>query len=65
MSGSRTKIAQKVPILGERDNAHAELNAPFGRQACVAFDHTGLHLDRAAQRIDHAAELDDDAVPVR
>ena len=44
-------------------DADAELDAAFGRQACVALDHAGLHLDGAANRIDHAAKLDDDAVP--
>ena len=40
-------------------NADAKLDASLGRQASVAFDHAGLHLDRAAHRVDHAAELDD------
>ena len=43
-------------------NADAKVNALFGRQTHVALDHAGLHLDRAAHRIDHAAELDDRAV---
>ena len=33
-----------------------------GRHARVALDHAVLHLDRAAHRVDHAAELDEAAV---
>jgi hypothetical protein len=43
-------------------NADAKLDALLGRQAGVALDHFLLHLDRAAHRVDHAAELDDRAV---
>ena len=43
-------------------NADAKLDATFGRQAGVALDHAGLHLERAAHCVDHAAELDDRAV---
>jgi hypothetical protein len=43
-------------------NADAELDAFLGRQAEVALDEARLHLDRAAHRIDYAAELDDRAV---
>ncbi len=43
-------------------NADAKLDAPVRRQARVALDHAVLHLDRAAHRVDHAAELDDAAV---
>ncbi len=43
-------------------DAHPDLDAAFGRQACVTLDHAGLHLDRAAHRIHHAAELDEVAV---
>ena len=43
-------------------NADAKLDATFGRQAGVALDHAGLHLDGAAHGVDHAAELDDRAV---
>jgi hypothetical protein len=49
-------------------DADTELDAPFGRQACVPLNHAALDLDSAAHRIDHAAKLDDDAVmpsPVR
>ena len=43
-------------------NADAELDAALGRHARVAFDEAVLHLDRAAHRVDHAAELDEAAV---
>ena len=43
-------------------NADAENDAPVLRQAGVALDHAALHLDRAANGVDHAAELDDDPV---
>ena len=34
----------------------------LGRHAGVALDQAVLHFDRAAHSVDHAAELDDDAV---
>ena len=40
----------------------AKLDAPFGRYSGVALDEAGLHLDPAAHRVDHAAELDNTAV---
>ena len=40
----------------------AELDALVGRDAGIALDHAILHLDGAARRVDHAAELDDDPV---
>ena len=43
-------------------NADAKLDAALGRQAGVALDHAGLHFDRAAHGVDHAAELDEAAV---
>ena len=43
-------------------NADAELDAALWRHAGVALDHAVLHFDRAAHRVDHAAELDDAAV---
>ena len=43
-------------------NPDAELDAAFGRQAGVALDHAGLHLDRAAHRVDDAAKVDENAV---
>ena len=35
----------------------------LSRHACVAFDHRVLHFDCATHRIDHAAKLDQRAVP--
>ena len=43
-------------------DADTELDAALRRQARVALDHAVLHLDRAAHGVDHAAELDEDAV---
>jgi hypothetical protein len=36
-----------------------------GQQSGIALDHAVLHLDGAARRIDDAAELDENASPVR
>ncbi len=44
-------------------NADAILDALFRRKAGVALDHAALYLDGAAHGVDHAAELDDQAVP--
>ena len=43
-------------------NADAELDAALRRHAGVALDHRGLHFDRAAHGVDHAAELDEQSV---
>ncbi len=43
-------------------NADPEFDAALGRQAGVALDHAVLHFDRAAHRVDDAAELDEAAV---
>jgi hypothetical protein len=43
-------------------NADTKFDALLGRQAGVALDHAGLHLDRAAHGVDHAPKLDDRAV---
>ena len=43
-------------------NADAELDPALGRQAGVALDEAVLNLDGAAHGIDHAAELDKNAV---
>ena len=40
-------------------NADAKLDPAFRRHAGVALDQAVLHLDRAAHRVDDAAELDD------
>ena len=44
-------------------DADAEFDAPLGRQTGIALDHAVLHFDRAAHGVDHAAELDEAAVP--
>ena len=43
-------------------NADPEFDAALGRHAGVALDEAVLNLDRAAHRVDHAAELDDASV---
>jgi hypothetical protein len=43
-------------------DSYAKLNAPVLLHAGVALDHAALHFDRAADCVDHAAELDEDAV---
>ena len=44
-------------------NADAKLDTTFRRQAGVALDHAGLHLEGATHRVDDALELDDRPVP--
>jgi hypothetical protein len=44
-------------------NADAEQDLPVGWQTSIAFDHPILDLDRTPNCIDHATELDQDAVP--
>ena len=44
-------------------DADAEFYPSLRRQAGVAFDHAVLHFDGAAHGVDHAAELDKNAVP--
>ena len=43
-------------------NADAEFDAALRRQAGVALDEAVLHFDRAAHGVDHAAELDENAI---
>ena len=43
-------------------NADAKFDTLFGRDARVALDHGVLHFERAAHRVNDAAELDDAAV---
>ncbi len=43
-------------------NANPELDALLERDAGIALDHCGLDFDRAAHRVDHAAELDNAAI---
>ena len=64
--GDIDAIAHQVAValldhIAEMD-ADPELDAPLGRKTSVALDHAVLHLDGAANGIDHASELDDDAV---
>jgi hypothetical protein len=41
----------------------AELDSPFLRQASVPLNEAVLHFDRTAHGVNHAAELNDAAVP--
>ena len=43
-------------------NADAKLDPALRRQTGVTLDHAVLDFDRAAHRVDHAAELDETAV---
>jgi hypothetical protein len=43
-------------------DANAKLDAALGRQPSVALDHAVLHVDGAADGVDDASELDEDAV---
>src|ERR1700746_1643255 len=43
-------------------NPNAKLDASLRRQARIALDYTGLHLDRATHGVDHPGDLDDRAV---
>ena len=43
-------------------DANAELDAALGGKTGVALDHAVLHLDGAADGVDNAAELNEDAV---
>ena len=64
--GDVDAIAHQVAVALLDDiaqvDADAKLNAALGRQASVPLDHAVLHLDGAAHSVDHAAELDEDAV---
>jgi hypothetical protein len=66
---SPTRIVEIEPALElpvacvAEMNADAEFDAALRRQTGVALDHAVLHFDGAAHRVDHAAELDEDAVP--
>jgi tetratricopeptide (TPR) repeat protein len=65
--GDIDAIAHEIAVRLLHDVAKvdtdAKLDAALGRQPGVAFDHPTLHFDRAAHRVDHAAELDEAAVP--
>src|SRR5271155_1194438 len=43
-------------------NADAEFNASLRRQAGIALDHAGLHLDGASHSVDNAAEINEKSV---
>jgi hypothetical protein len=57
-------IKSPVALLDDvaQVDADAKLDALFARQTHVALDHAGLHFNGAADRVDHAAEFDDDPV---
>ena len=64
--GDVDAVAHQVAVallnyVAEMD-ADAELDAALGRKAGVPLDHAVLHLDGAANGIDHASELYEDAV---
>ena len=64
--GDIDAVAHQVAVglldhIAEMD-ADPEFYAALRRQARVALDHAALHFDRAAHRVDHAAELDEGAV---
>src|SRR6202522_102860 len=43
-------------------NAHAKLDAAFGRQSRIALDQAVLHFDGATHRIDNTTKLDEASV---
>src|SRR5215470_14848608 len=59
--GDIDAVAKDVAVLDD-DVAHVDpdtkLDAVVGSCAGVALGHLALHFDRAAQRVDDAAELD-------
>ena len=64
--GDIDAVAHQIAValldhVAEMD-ADAKLDAALGRQAGIALDHAVLHLDGAAHRVDHAAELDESSV---
>jgi len=64
--GDIDPVAHQIAVallddVAEMD-ADAKLDASLGRQPGVALDHAVLHLGGAAHGIDHAPELDEDAV---
>ena len=64
--GDIDAVADEVAValfddVAEMD-ADAELDAALGRQTRIALGHAVLHFDRAAHRVDHAAEFDEAAV---
>ena len=64
--GDIDTVAHQIAVglldhIAEMDS-DAELDAALGRKAGVALDHTVLHLNGAAHRVDDAAELNDGAI---
>ena len=64
--GDIDAVAHKIAVRLLDDvaqmNADAEFDALIGRDAGVAFGRAGLHLNRAADGVDHAAKFDEAAV---
>jgi len=63
--GDIDAIAKDVAILDDNVahiDADAQLDAAVGRNTGVVFGHFVLHLDRTAQRIDHAPKLNQQPV---
>src|SRR5271167_1165142 len=58
---SRIKLSWETSDPSIR-RACAQRRTAIIRRGHVALDEAGLHLDRAAHRVDHAVELDDRAV---
>ena len=52
------QIAVGSPRRRRRDGRRCGTRCAFSAHARVALDHPVLHFDRAAHRVDHAAELD-------
>jgi hypothetical protein len=59
-------IAHQIAIALLNDiaevDADAKLNAALGRKTGIAFDHSVLHLDGAANGVDDASKLNDAAI---
>ncbi len=64
--GDIDAIAHQIAVglldhVAEMD-ADAELDAAIFRHSGAAFGHAGLHLDRAAHGVDHAAKFDQEPI---
>jgi len=67
-SGDVHTVAEDVAVLDHdvtHVDANAEVDALVGRHSRIALAHTSLHLGRAAQGVDEAAELDEQTVTGR
>ena len=67
--GDVDAVAHQIAVrlfdhVAEMD-ADAELNPAILRDAGVALDHAGLHLDRAAHGVDHTPKLNEAAIAGR